>query len=600
VLINLIPQVSSPQAPQVPGLAATPVPGKGFLAALQTAGREMPTTLDGDSQKPMIAVHTKTISTSGPPPGKNQQKPSRSPITTSTAIVPQPPTANLLGAAAAPPPPSAPSIGENGESDKSEIRPFGCLSDLQGRNAAESSNVNSTVTGSHPAVTVAPASTPRQNVELDSTNSLNSGSLPFSVDGMSTQDQNKTTGVETWNKSDINENPQKGETAQSIIAEPPASGRSDFVNSFSTQVPTPNPINSVENTTGAAISTLPDLVPANAQTVAPGPQQTTTAETTSKNHDLPSASLPLNLRVLTPSIGVSLSNPSQPVRSRGSRMEDDVPLRMEKPSQNSGLPSSTLFSQAVPKFTPSHSQVEVTPPKDGLTNNPTNNANASFTNQDRQPDLTGAEQSSTTANPGPPATSAPVPQKTQTSASDSLPAATFVASIPVSETPEGASHVTLAGSTAPLSTSSAPVLSDANSGTVQVARIVQGIGKAEMHIDMRTPDFGSVEVHTTLRESQIGLTVGSEKGDLRGFLAPEVPSLQAVIHQQDLRLDTLHFLDRSAPSNASFAGSADPRSHSQNHHESRPQASAPAGEVLQDSLPPEITVPSTGSLSVHA
>jgi hypothetical protein len=78
---------------------------------------------------------------------------------------------------------------------------------------------------------------------------------------------------------------------------------------------------------------------------------------------------------------------------------------------------------------------------------------------------------------------------------------------------------------------------------VQVAHMVDGTSQAEMHIGLRTQAFGSVEVHTVVRESQLGVTVGSEKGDLRSLLNSEVPILQTTFRQQELHFENIRFLD---------------------------------------------------------
>jgi hypothetical protein len=118
-------------------------------------------------------------------------------------------------------------------------------------------------------------------------------------------------------------------------------------------------------------------------------------------------------------------------------------------------------------------------------------------------------------------------------------------------------------------------------GPVEVARMVAGVAQSEMHIGLRTQAFGSVEVHTVVRDSQVGLSVGSERGDLRTFLATEVSGLQTTFRQQDLRFDNIRFLETSAGTTAGFSGGADsqPRSSSQQH-------SSPVG-VFSIHGPPE-------------
>jgi hypothetical protein len=118
-------------------------------------------------------------------------------------------------------------------------------------------------------------------------------------------------------------------------------------------------------------------------------------------------------------------------------------------------------------------------------------------------------------------------------------------------------------------------------GPVEIARMVAGVAQSEMHIGLRTQAFGSVEVHTVVRDSQVGLSVGSERGDLRTFLATEVSGLQTTFRQQDLRFDNIRFLETSAGTTAGFSGGADsqPRSSSQQH-------SSPVG-VFSIHGPPE-------------
>jgi hypothetical protein len=97
-------------------------------------------------------------------------------------------------------------------------------------------------------------------------------------------------------------------------------------------------------------------------------------------------------------------------------------------------------------------------------------------------------------------------------------------------------------------------------GQVNIARIVSGLSQSEMHIGLRTQAFGTVEVHTTVRDSQIGLTLGSEKGDLRNVLAPEIGSMQSSLRQQDLHLESIRFLENSA--GTSFGSPAQHQGHS--------------------------------------
>jgi hypothetical protein len=121
-----------------------------------------------------------------------------------------------------------------------------------------------------------------------------------------------------------------------------------------------------------------------------------------------------------------------------------------------------------------------------------------------------------------------------------------------------------------------------------------------MHMGLQTQAFGNVELHAVVRDSQVGLTVGSERGDLRTLLAPEVSGLQTTFRQQDLRFDNIRFLETNTGTTAGFSGGADsqPRSSSQQH-------SSPAGVFSIHSPPENSAEPDIGAglrtmLNVHA
>jgi hypothetical protein len=137
-------------------------------------------------------------------------------------------------------------------------------------------------------------------------------------------------------------------------------------------------------------------------------------------------------------------------------------------------------------------------------------------------------------------------------------------------------------------------------GTVEVARLVAGVAQSEMHIGLRTQAFGNVEVHTVVRDSQVGLTVGSERGDLRTLLATELSGLQTTFRQQDLRFDNIRFLETSAGTTAGFSGGTDSQGRS-----SAPQHSSATGLFSIHSPPEEPVELDIGAglrarLNVHA
>jgi hypothetical protein len=124
---------------------------------------------------------------------------------------------------------------------------------------------------------------------------------------------------------------------------------------------------------------------------------------------------------------------------------------------------------------------------------------------------------------------------------------------------------------------------------VQTARIIQSAAKSEMQVGLRTDSFGAVQVHTKISEKQVEVEVGSERGDLKGFISSELPALQNSLQQHDLRLNHLRSLlpAYSAPSDA-FSGNAGGRSsnprRNMDHHSSRFSTTQPeSGETLIES-----------------
>jgi len=112
---------------------------------------------------------------------------------------------------------------------------------------------------------------------------------------------------------------------------------------------------------------------------------------------------------------------------------------------------------------------------------------------------------------------------------------------------------------------------------VQMARFVSKASESEMRIGLSTSAFGSVEVRTTVHANDVGVSIGSEKGDLRSLLSSELPGIASNLQQQDLRLHPVNFHQGFAFSNSmSSGGDAQPRSFT-----SRSFASAPTSSMLE-------------------
>jgi hypothetical protein len=91
-------------------------------------------------------------------------------------------------------------------------------------------------------------------------------------------------------------------------------------------------------------------------------------------------------------------------------------------------------------------------------------------------------------------------------------------------------------------------------GPVQMAQLVNRVEQSEMRIGMNTSAFGSVEVRAVVHASDVGLVIGSEKGDLRSLLANEIPAITNTLQQQSLRLNSVNFMQGFAFSNNGSGG----------------------------------------------
>jgi flagellar hook-length control protein FliK len=134
------------------------------------------------------------------------------------------------------------------------------------------------------------------------------------------------------------------------------------------------------------------------------------------------------------------------------------------------------------------------------------------------------------------------------------PAAPIADSLPKTETPPAPAP----------GSSPAPVVPEilvaVVPGPVQTAQLVNRVDLSEMRIGMNTSAFGSVEVRTVVHANDVGLVIGSEKGDLRSLLQSDMPAIANTLQEQNLRLHTVNFMQGFAFSNnASGGGNSQPR-----------------------------------------
>ncbi len=119
---------------------------------------------------------------------------------------------------------------------------------------------------------------------------------------------------------------------------------------------------------------------------------------------------------------------------------------------------------------------------------------------------------------------------------------------------------------------------------LQWAQMANKASQAEMRIGLNTAEFGSVEVRTTVHANDVGVQIGSEKGDLRSLLTPELPGIASTLQQQDLRVTQVSFHQQGfafTNNSSSFSGgNSQPRS-----FDWRPQPTVASSEESSSAEP---------------
>jgi hypothetical protein len=119
-------------------------------------------------------------------------------------------------------------------------------------------------------------------------------------------------------------------------------------------------------------------------------------------------------------------------------------------------------------------------------------------------------------------------------------------------------------------------------GPVQMAQLINRVEQSEMRIGMKTSAFGGVEVRTVVHANEVGLVIGSERGDLRGLLTNDMPAIAQTLQEQNLRLHSVNFMQGFAFSNhASGGGDSQPRPFVPKHADADLNRSEP---VADDSI----------------
>jgi flagellar hook-length control protein FliK len=133
-----------------------------------------------------------------------------------------------------------------------------------------------------------------------------------------------------------------------------------------------------------------------------------------------------------------------------------------------------------------------------------------------------------------------------------------------------------------------------------MAQLMNRAEQSEMRIGMSTSAFGSVEVRTVVHANDVGLVIGSEKGDLRTLLANELPAITNTLQQQNLRLNSVNFMQGFAFSN-NASGDGNPQQRS--FVPMRTPANSTTSEAVDESSERQLLVDfgmGSGSLSILA
>jgi hypothetical protein len=103
---------------------------------------------------------------------------------------------------------------------------------------------------------------------------------------------------------------------------------------------------------------------------------------------------------------------------------------------------------------------------------------------------------------------------------------------------------------------------DAKASPIQLAQIVSKTARSEMRIGLNTSAFGNVEVRTVVRANDVGLLIGSEKGDLRSLLANDLPGITNTLQQQNLQLTQVNFHQTGFASSNDLSSGGNSQPHS--------------------------------------
>ena len=86
-----------------------------------------------------------------------------------------------------------------------------------------------------------------------------------------------------------------------------------------------------------------------------------------------------------------------------------------------------------------------------------------------------------------------------------------------------------------------PLSAASSAGPVQLAQILNKASHSEMRIGLNTAAFGDVEIRTIVHATNVGVQIGSEKGNLQALLTNDLPTISGHLQQQNLHLSQVSF-----------------------------------------------------------
>ena len=98
------------------------------------------------------------------------------------------------------------------------------------------------------------------------------------------------------------------------------------------------------------------------------------------------------------------------------------------------------------------------------------------------------------------------------------------------------------------------------SPTLQAGRILERMGQSEMHVGIKTVDFGTIEVHTSLSQDRVGASLSTSHAELRSAMEAELPSLQQAISRHHLQLDAFDVASHTGGQGGDSSNDSRPRS----------------------------------------